>query len=113
MAGVSPFVAPEGAGGQPLDRREPDVVHALADAVAILGPDFRPRIMLGRLGAHASFMRAEDLTARIADWVHQDDLATVLDALGRSGDAPGVDVEAQVRVHNDHDGWHDMTLVFR
>jgi len=69
--------------------------------------------MLGRLGAHAGFMRAEDLTARIADWVHRDDLRIVLDALGRSGAEPGVDVEARVRVHNDHDGWHDMTLVFR
>jgi diguanylate cyclase (GGDEF)-like protein len=113
MAGIPPFVAPEGADAEPLDVRDPEVVRALADAVAILGPDFRPRIMLGRLGAYAGFQRAEDLTARISDWLHQDDLPIVLDALGRSRSTPGTDVEARVRVHNDNDGWHDMTLVFR
>ena len=43
---------------EPLDVRDPDVVRALADAVAILGPDYRPRIMLGRLGAYAGLRRA-------------------------------------------------------
>jgi hypothetical protein len=113
MAGARPFVAPEGADAEPLDVRDPEVVRALTDAVAILGPDFRPRIMLGRLGAYAVFLRADDLTARVADWVHQDDLPLVLEALGRSHDTPGAEVEARVRVHNDHDGWHAMTLGFR
>ena len=96
-----------------MDVRDPEVVRALADAVAILGPDFRPRIMLGGLGAYAGFLHAADLTARIAEWVHQDDLPLVLDALGRSRNAPGVDIAVHVRVHNEHDGWHDMTLGFR
>jgi diguanylate cyclase (GGDEF)-like protein len=113
MAGIPPFVAPEGADAEPLDVRDPEVVRALADAVAILGPDFRPRIVLGRLGAHARSLRANELTTRIAEWLNRDDLPAVLDALGRSRDAPGVDVETRVRVHNDLDGWHDMTLVFR
>jgi diguanylate cyclase (GGDEF)-like protein/PAS domain S-box-containing protein len=115
MAGVSPFAAPDGAGAgsEPLDVRDPDVVRALADAVAILGPDFRPRIMLGRLGAYAGFGRLDDLTVRIAEWVHQDDLPVMLNALARTSDAPGVDIEVRVRVHNEEDGWHHMTLVFR
>jgi diguanylate cyclase (GGDEF)-like protein/PAS domain S-box-containing protein len=115
MAGVSPFVAPEGdgPGSEPIDVRDPEVVRALADAVAILGPDYRPRIMLGRLGNYAGFGHLDDLTVRIGDWVHHDDYGLVLDALASSGRAPGVDIEVRVRVHNDHDGWHVMTLVLR
>ena len=86
---------------------------ALSDAVAILGPDLRPRIMLGRLGAYAGFTRLGDLTVRIAEWVHQDDLPIVIDALSRSRNAPGVEIQVRVRVHNEHDGWHYMTLVFQ
>jgi diguanylate cyclase (GGDEF)-like protein/PAS domain S-box-containing protein len=88
-------------------------VRALADAVAILGPDHRPRIMLGRLGNYAGFGHLDDLTVRIGDWVHHDDYGLVLDALASSRRAPGVDIEVRVRVHNDHDGWHGMTLVLR
>ncbi len=131
MAGAFPFVAPEGdslgapssidaedgaagesAGAEPLHVRDPDVVRALSDAVAILGPDLRPRMMLGRLGGYVGLSRLENLDLRLAQWVHHDDLPVVLDALARSRRAPAVDVEAQVRVHNEHDGWHDMTLVF-
>ncbi len=120
MAGLSPFAAPDGGAPDPsgspvgpLDVRDPDIVRALSDAVAILGADYRPRIMLGRLGSYAGFDHLDDLSARISDWVHRDDLATVLDALTRSRETPGVDVDVHVRVHNQHDGWHDMTLVFR
>jgi diguanylate cyclase (GGDEF)-like protein/PAS domain S-box-containing protein len=117
MGGVSPFAAPSGdetdveAGVEPFDVRDPEIVRALADAVAILGPDFRPRIMLGRLGAYAGFARLDDLSVRIAEWVHQEDLPAMLDALSRSRVTPGGEVEVQVRVHNEHDGWHYMTLV--
>lgn len=113
MAGAPQFAAPEGADAEPLDVRDPEIVRALADAVAILGPDLRPRIMLGRLGTYAGFSRLGDQNLRIVDWVHQDDHRLVVDALDQSRDAPGVDVEARVRVLNEHDGWHDMTLVFR
>ena len=115
MAGVSPFVAPygEGAGAVPLDVRDPEIVRALVDAVAILGPDYQPRIMLGRLGgyADAGLGGVGDIRARIADWVHEDDLGVVLDGLARSRETPGVDVNVRIRVHNENDGWHDMTLV--
>ncbi len=120
MAADSVFAAPGGArpddtgeNDEPLHIREPEIVRALADAVAILGPDFRPRIMLGRLGAYAGFSNLDDLTARIAEWVHHDDLGIVLDALSRSVSEPACDIEVRVRVHNQQDGWHDMTLVFR
>jgi diguanylate cyclase (GGDEF)-like protein/PAS domain S-box-containing protein len=117
MAGDFRSVAPEGesvgADVEPLHVRAPEVVRAFADAVAILGPDHLPRIMLGRLGAYVGFGHLDDLSARIADWVHQDDLPLVLDALTRSRRSPGVEVDVRVRVHNEHDGWHDMTLVFR
>jgi PAS domain-containing protein len=113
MAGVSPFAAPEGdrAGVEPFDVRDPEIVRALADAVAILGADFRPRIMLGRLGAYTGFSRLDDVSVRIAEWVHQEDLPAMLDALSRSQSAPGAQVEVRVRVHNELDGWHYMTLV--
>ena len=113
MAGVSPFVAP--GAGEPFDVRDPEIVRALADTVAILGPDFRPRIMLGRLGAYADagFSRVGDPSIKVAEWVHREDHGLVMDALMRSRELPGVDVDARVRVHNEHDGWHDMTLVFR
>ena len=42
-----------GDADEPFDVRDPEIVRALADAVAILDADFRPRIMLGRLGAYA------------------------------------------------------------
>jgi diguanylate cyclase (GGDEF)-like protein/PAS domain S-box-containing protein len=113
MAGESPFVAP--AGREPFDVRDPEIVRALSDAVAILGADFRPRIMLGRLGAYADagFSRVGDPTMRVVDWVHREDHQLVVAALMRSRDLPGVDVDVRVRVHNEQDGWHDMTLVFR
>ena len=103
----------ESLGAEPLHVRDPEVVRALADAVAILGPDLRPRIMLGRLGGFTGATGMADMGSRIADWVHRDDLGLVRDALERSRLAPSVDIPARVRVHNDHDGWHDMTLVFR
>jgi diguanylate cyclase (GGDEF)-like protein/PAS domain S-box-containing protein len=118
MAGVSPFVAPRDgradARAEPLDVRDPGVVRALADAVAILGPDLRPRIMLGRLGAYvdAGFSRIGDLDVKLVDWVHHDDQRVVFEGLNRSRALPGVDVEIRVRAHNEHDGWHDMSLVF-
>ena len=118
MAGVSPFVAPRDDGtdtaAEPLDVRDPGVLRALADAVAILGPDLRPRIMLGRLGAYvdAGFSRIGDLDVKLVDWVHRDDQRVVFEGLTRSRSLPGVDVEIRVRAHNEHDGWHDMTLVF-
>lgn len=118
MAGVSPFIAPRDDGGdapaEPLDARDPGVLRALADAVAILGPDLRPRIMLGRLGAYvdAGFSRIGDLEVKLVDWVHGDDQRVVFEGLQRSRSLPGVDVEIRVRAHNDNDGWHDMTLVF-
>ncbi len=98
---------------EPLHVRDPEVVRALADAVTILGPDLHPSIMLGRPGGFLGTPRPVDLPSRIAEWVHQDDLRVVRDALARSRLAPAIDVEAHVRVHNDTDGWHDMTLVFR
>jgi diguanylate cyclase (GGDEF)-like protein/PAS domain S-box-containing protein len=101
-----------GAATPPLDVRDPDVIHALADAVAILGADFRPRLLLGELGVRAGFGRAE-LTTRLADWVHQDDYAPVQAALDESRESPGVDVEVRARVRNDFDGWHTMTIAFR
>jgi diguanylate cyclase (GGDEF)-like protein/PAS domain S-box-containing protein len=118
MAGVSPFVAPrddgESAPAEPLDVRDPAVLRALADAVAILGPDLRPRIMLGRLGAYvdAGFSRIGDLDVRLVDWIHHDDQQVVFDGLNRSRALPGGEVEIRVRAHNDDDGWHDMSLVF-
>ena len=57
MAGGPRFVGALSGAAAPLDVRDPDVVVALADAVAILGPDLRPRIMLGRLGAYAGFAK--------------------------------------------------------
>ncbi len=131
MAGASRFVAPDGedfgptrlvdadalasppSEAGPLDVRDPELVRALGDAVAILGSDLRPRIMLGRLGGYAAGSRFDDMQFRVTDWVHQDDLGVMLDALARSRSAPAVDIEARVRVHNEHDGWHDMSLVFR
>src|SRR5438309_4775192 len=65
----------------PLDVRDPDVLRALAEAVAILDLDFRPRLVLGDLGLEAGFSRAHDLTTRMADWVHPDDHPAVGDAL--------------------------------
>jgi diguanylate cyclase (GGDEF)-like protein/PAS domain S-box-containing protein len=118
MAGLSPFIAPRDEGGnapiEPLDVRDPAVLRALADAVAILGPDLRPRIMLGRLGAYvdAGFSRIGDLDVKLVDWVHADDQGVVFEGLERSRARPGADVEIRVRAHNEHDGWHDMTLVF-
>jgi diguanylate cyclase (GGDEF)-like protein/PAS domain S-box-containing protein len=118
MAGVSPFLAPrddhDDAQREPLDARAPGVLRALADAVAILGPDLRPRIMLGRLGAYvdAGFSRIGDLEVKLVDWVHHDDQPVVFEGLKRSRALPGVDVEIRVRAHNEDDGWHDMTLVF-
>ncbi len=126
MAEVFPFVAPEAdpadstgsvhadpLHAEPLDVRDPEVVRALADAVTILGPDLIPRIMLGRLGGFAGEAGLANMGSRIAEWVHRDDLGLVRDALERSRLAPAVDIRANVRVHNDADGWHDMTLGFR
>ncbi len=120
MAGVSPFVAPEGgtpddrgAPAEPLDVRAPAVVQALADAVAILGPDHRPRIMLGpprRLRRLRAARRPERPDRGVG--------APGRLPAGRRRARPepartGIDIDARVRVNNEHDGWHVMTLVFR
>src|SRR5436190_18292872 len=97
----------------PLDVRDPDVLCALAGAVAILGADFRPRIVLGDLGLRAGFSRAQDLTTRMADWVHADDHPAVGDALLAVQTSPGEEIEVRARVRNDLDGWHSQTLAFR
>jgi diguanylate cyclase (GGDEF)-like protein/PAS domain S-box-containing protein len=97
----------------PLDVRDPDVVAALAEAVAILDADLRPRMLMGDIGRRAGFLRADDVTTRLADWVHPDDHPILADALARSQAAPGVDIDAVARVHNDVDGWHTMRLGFR
>ncbi|HWS47947.1 MAG TPA: diguanylate cyclase, partial [Acidimicrobiia bacterium] len=97
----------------PLDVRDPEIVVALSEAVAILDADLRPRMVLGPLGLRAGFARADDLTTRLADWIHPDDHQAVGDALERCRSAPDVDVEVRVRVHNDLDGWHTMRLGFR
>ncbi len=97
---------------QPLDVRDPGVLDALSDAIAILGADLRPRMLLGELGMRGGFSRA-DLTGRLADWVHQDDYGPIQAALDESRALPGLDVEVRARVRNDLDGWHTMTLAFR
>src|SRR5438105_3336094 len=97
----------------PLDVRDPDVLRALAEAVAILDLDFRPRLVLGDLGLEAGFSRAHDLTTRMADWVHPDDHPAVGDALVTCRAVAGLESEVRVRVRNDHDGWHSQTLAFR
>ncbi|HMC70105.1 MAG TPA: diguanylate cyclase, partial [Mycobacteriales bacterium] len=97
----------------PLDVRDPDVLRALAEAVAILDLDFRPRLVLGDLGLEAGFSRAHDLTTRMADWVHPDDHPAVGDALVACRAVAGLESEVRVRVRNDHDGWHSQTLAFR
>src|ERR1700730_17617815 len=97
----------------PLDVRDPDVLVALAEAVAILDADFRPRIVLGDLGLRAGFSRARDLTTRMADWVHPDDHAALGDALVECRTAAGLEIEVRARVRNDLDGWHSQTLAFR
>jgi diguanylate cyclase (GGDEF)-like protein/PAS domain S-box-containing protein len=111
MAGVPPAVA-AGAVTPPLDVRDPDILRALADTVAILGEDFRPRMLLGDVGVGAGFSPA-DLTTRLADWVNKDDYEPVVAALQRSRERPGVDVEVRARVRNEVDGWHTMTIAFR
>src|SRR5256885_2133935 len=113
MAGVPEVVAAVGPPALPLDVRDPDVVCALADAVAILAADFRPRIVLGDLGLRAGFRRAQDLTTRMADWVHPDDHPAVGDALVECRTSPGREIEVRARVRNDVDGWHTQTLAFR
>src|SRR2546421_8591061 len=115
MASV-PEVAAVGAvdaQNPPLDVRDPDVLRALAEAVAILDVDFRPRIVLGDLGLRAGFSRAQDLTTRMADWVHPDDHPAVGDALVECRTSPGREIEVRARVRNDVDGWHTQTLAFR
>jgi diguanylate cyclase (GGDEF)-like protein/PAS domain S-box-containing protein len=97
----------------PLDVRDPDVFRALADAVAILDADFRPRIVLGDLGLQTGFTRAGDLTTRMADWVHPDDHPTLAEALLACRTAAGLEIEVPARVRNDLDGWHSQTLAFR
>jgi diguanylate cyclase (GGDEF)-like protein/PAS domain S-box-containing protein len=111
MVGVPPAIA-AGAVTPPLDVRDPDLIRALADTVAILGPDFRPRMLVGDIGVGAGFSRA-DLTTRLADWVNQEDYEPVVAALHRSQGRPGVDIEVRARVRNEVDGWHTMTIAFR
>jgi diguanylate cyclase (GGDEF)-like protein/PAS domain S-box-containing protein len=113
MAGVPEVVAAVGPAALPLDVRDPDVVCALADAVAILDADFRPRIVLGDLGLRAGFSRAQDLTTRMADWVHPDDHPAVGDALVECRTSAGREIEVRARIRNDVDGWHTQTLAFR
>ena len=96
MAGVPQLVAPFGA-LQPLDVRDPDVVLALADTVAILDADLRPRTILGRLGSRPRDSHgADDLTKRLADWIHPDDHAAVGErAACACRDEPGVDIDGE------------------
>jgi diguanylate cyclase (GGDEF)-like protein/PAS domain S-box-containing protein len=106
-----PRVAPGAAtnSGDPLDVRAPDVVRAFANAVAILGADFRPRIMLGALAAGDP--TAAD--ARISDWVHPADQKIVADALHAACADPTTEVRVDARIHDADVGWHTMTLGFR
>src|SRR2546421_10891099 len=101
MTSVPELVGPDGvpdAPDAPLDVRDPELFRALADTVAVLGADFRPRTLLGGEMVRFGFGGAGDLTARLADWVHPDDHRTLADALTHSGIAPGVDIEVRVRV---------------
>jgi diguanylate cyclase (GGDEF)-like protein/PAS domain S-box-containing protein len=111
MAWVPPPLAPTGV--PPLDVRDPDVVLALADTIAILDADFRPRMLLDRAGVRAGFSRAGDLNSRAGDWIHQDDYGEIVAALTRCKQDRDVDVGVRVRVRNDVDGWHSMELHFR
>jgi diguanylate cyclase (GGDEF)-like protein len=111
MAGVPRLAAPLGAPTQPLDVRDPDVVAALVDCVAILGPDLRPRVTFDRLGI--GFAQTTGPDAKADDWMHPDDVATVIDALEQARNAPNCDIEARTRVRNEFDGWHSMRLIFR
>ena len=114
MAGVSPFAAPS-ATSAPASSRSTCATRRSSARSPTRSRSSAPTSARGSCSAASARMpdsRAlDDLSARIADWVHQDDLPLMLDALARSRIAPGVDIEVHVRVHNEHDGWHDMTLV--
>jgi len=97
----------------PLDVRDPDVLRALAGAVAILDVNLRSRLVLGDPGLEAGFGRSHDLTTRMADWVHPDDHPAVGNALVECREVAGLETEVRVRVRNDLDGWHSQTLAFR
>jgi diguanylate cyclase (GGDEF)-like protein/PAS domain S-box-containing protein len=111
MAAVPRF-APAGAATQPFDVRDPDVVAALVDCVAILDANLNPRVTFGRLGLRPGFARSEGSNAVPSSWLHPDDQHRVLEALLQSKSAPRRDVEVVARVHNEHDGWHEMRLLF-
>jgi diguanylate cyclase (GGDEF)-like protein len=110
MAGVPRLAALSGAPTQPLDVRDPGVVAALVDCVAILGPDLRPRVTFARLGI--GFAQTVGREAKAGDWMHPDDVPAILDALEQSRNAPNCDIEVRARVQNEFDGWHMMRLVF-
>jgi diguanylate cyclase (GGDEF)-like protein/PAS domain S-box-containing protein len=98
--------------GAPLDVRDPEVLVALVDTVAILDADLRPRFIFPEHGLNAGFVDAGNTDARLGDWVHADDYQPIVDALARCRANPGVDIEVPARVNNPGDGWHLMTLAF-
>jgi diguanylate cyclase (GGDEF)-like protein/PAS domain S-box-containing protein len=97
----------------PLDVRAPDVVRALADAVSILGADFRPRMMLGAFAPGEGDADPAAADARMADWVHPADLAKVVAAIQAACADPTSEVRVDARAYDAVVGWHLVTLTFR
>jgi diguanylate cyclase (GGDEF)-like protein/PAS domain S-box-containing protein len=91
----------------PLDVRDPDVVAALVDAIAIIDAAFRPRITLGRLGPPGSPLPGT------GEWIHPDDCAAIAAGLRQCAATPGTDVELPARIRAAADGWHHTTIVLR
>jgi diguanylate cyclase (GGDEF)-like protein/PAS domain S-box-containing protein len=110
-----PRVAPGAAtsSGDPLDVRAPDVVRALADAVAILGADFRPRVLLGAFAPGEGDADPTAADARMSDWIHPADTDGVADAVLRACADPSQETRVDARVYDAVVGWHVMTLAFR
>src|SRR5262249_40438938 len=84
----------------PIYVRDPEIVNALADSVAILGADFRPLFVIGGIGGRVGFSRYNDLSMRLADWVHPSDHGVLGAALQQALAEPGIDIETPARVHN-------------
>lgn len=111
MASAPRLVASFGTEMLPLDVRDPDVLTALADAVAIVDADFRLRCALGRLGPPTAL--AGSAVPGSGEWIHPEDCAAVAAALQQSVDGPGTDVELPARLRAAADGWHGTTIVLR
>ncbi len=114
MAGM-PRVAPGASANLslPLDARAPEVVRALVDAVAILGADFRPRMMLGAFAPAAGDDDPAAADARMRDWVHPADLGRVGEAIQAACADPTTEVRVDARSFDKVLGWHTVTLTFR